>query len=159
MHAGALRRNMRVITHGGWRQLADAAAAQAELFAAQFLVSRRPVGRLLQLMASPAGEPKQVAVHQHVDAARIALAIGRAARYGLFRPRCLVRAVALQRALERRGIHGSVVRIGVRPQRGELLAHAWVEHGGVVLGDTTAHTSTFAVLTDARLAARAAERA
>ena len=155
----AIRHGVRTLALGGWRELADVAAAQRALVAAQLLVWRRPVGQLLESMPKSAASDPHVPIHERIEAARIAVAQSRAARHGVFRPRCLVRALALHRALEARGIRGSIVRIGVRQQGADLLAHAWVEHRGVVLGDTTALTSAFSVLTDAHLATAVAERA
>jgi hypothetical protein len=66
---------------------------------------------------------------------RLAAAVSRAAHYGLFRPRCLVRAVALHSMLQARGLFGSSLRVGVRRQKAKLFAHAWVEYGGRVLAD------------------------
>lgn len=45
---------------------------------------------------------------------------------GLFRQACLARSLALGRFLATHGIP-AVVRIGVDPDSGQLLAHAWVE--------------------------------
>ena len=46
---------------------------------------------------------------------------------------CLVRAFAGQLLLRRRGIHGGVVRFGVRRQNGRLDAHAWLVLHSVIL--------------------------
>ncbi len=46
---------------------------------------------------------------------------------------CLVRAVAGQMLLTRRGIGGGSIRFGVRKQDGKLEAHAWLLLGGVAL--------------------------
>jgi hypothetical protein len=45
---------------------------------------------------------------------------------GLFRQGCLARSLALGRFLASHGIP-AIVRIGVEPDSGQLLAHAWVE--------------------------------
>jgi hypothetical protein len=82
------------------------------------------------------------------EARRLALAIVRAARFGVFRPQCLVRSVALSRMLTRRGIGGAIVRVGVRRTSGEFLAHAWVELAGETLGDADEHVGTFVPLTN-----------
>jgi len=127
--------------------------AQLELLRAQVIVWRRPIGRLI---AEPptATEPPSRSTRQTGDqrAARFARAVDRAARRGVFRPKCLVRSMALHRMLERSGVHGSVIRIGVRREGDALLAHAWVEHMGVTLIDSPADVAVFSRLTDARLA-------
>lgn len=124
--------------------------AQLELLRAQVLVWRRPIGRLMARPPAPRERPRDV--RQEQRAARLARAVDRAARRGVFRPKCLVRAMALHRMLERSGIHDSVIRIGVRREGDELLAHAWVEHLGTTLIDSPSAISTFSRLTDARLA-------
>jgi hypothetical protein len=86
-----------------------------------------------------------------IRAERLAVAVSRAGDYGVFRPLCLVRAVALNRLLERSGIRGSRIRIGVRMRRGRFGAHAWVEYGGRVIGDIPEHVESFAELADVRL--------
>lgn len=127
--------------------------AQLELLRAQVLVWRRPIGRLIagppELPERPREAGRQVMEQR---AARIARAVDRAARRGVFRPKCLVRSMALHAMLERSGVHGSVIRIGVRRDGDELLAHAWVEHMGITLIDSPAAIATFSRLTDARLA-------
>jgi hypothetical protein len=127
--------------------------AQMELLRAQALVWRRPIGRLIAGTSDrperPSEEPAQAVAQR---AARIATAVDRAARRGVFRPKCLARSMALHRMLERSGIHGSVIRIGVRRDGDKFLAHAWVEHMGITLIDSPSAIATFSRLTDARLA-------
>jgi hypothetical protein len=135
----------------GWRDVRAAARAQIDLLVARFLLWRRPIGKLVVCSAVGAS-PARLTRDAQTEAELVALAIDRAARLGVFRPSCLVRALALHRSLERRGIVGSIVRIGVRRSADALLAHAWVEHDGVVLGDTPAMVGNFTVLTQARLA-------
>ncbi len=77
---------------------------------------------------------------------QLALAIGRAAEHGVFRPLCLVRAVALKRMLDRHGYNGGIVKIGVRLNRGRFAAHAWVAYGSQILGDQEWHVKSFAEL-------------
>lgn len=132
-----------------WRDLRDIARAQIELLAAQFLLWQRPIGQLVECNTAGTATPLTSAARG--EAERAARAITRAARLGVFRPQCLVRALALHRSLERLGIRGSTVRIGVRQNKDALLAHAWVEYGGEVFGDSAAMVAHFAVLTEARL--------
>ena len=77
---------------------------------------------------------------------RLALAVERAAEYGLYRPSCVVRSLALHRMLGSRGLRGSAVRVGARLERGRFTAHAWVEYNGQVLGDRDWHVKQFAEL-------------
>lgn len=133
-------------------ELVDLVRAQAQLVHAQLLVWTRPVGGLVDVPTvaeSWADEPSPE--QQLRDQRRIALAIERAAENGVFRPQCLVRAVTLQRMLERAGIHGSRVQVGVEWVDGKFAAHAWVERGDQILGDREAHVARFAPLTDVQL--------
>jgi hypothetical protein len=61
----------------------------------------------------------------------------------LCRPKCLPRALVLHRLLREYGMP-STLHIGVRQESaGQLLAHAWVECNGVVLGDHPDGFSSF----------------
>ena len=93
---------------------------------------------------------KRVSDHERTRAERLARGVDRAARLGAFRPRCLARALALSRLLTAHGIDGHHIRIGVRRDDGGFVAHAWVELGDLVLGDTRARTAAFVPLTDLR---------
>lgn len=141
----AVRRLIR-LRPGEWF---DLARAQIALIAAQVDVWRRPIGRLVAPVCS--GDPTPVNPESEASARRLALAVTRAADHGLFRPLCLVRALALSRLLQARGIHGSRIRVGVRKSQ-RFSAHAWVEWGHLVLDDTDSHTHRYARLTDVRAA-------
>ena len=134
-------------------ELAELVRAQVALLGAQVTVWTRPVGQLVTNdsvagVTEEGGEVDPVAL-------RMALAVNRAAAYGVFRPLCLVRAVALNRMLETRGLHGSRIRVGVRRRRGRFAAHAWVEYKNQVLGDREEHVGTFAPLDDVQLLRKA----
>lgn len=75
-------------------------------------------------------------------AALVGWAVARGAKYGV-RSQCLVRSLAIQRMLRRRGIVQSELRIGVRVEAGKLLAHAWVELYGAVVGDSPGYVKSF----------------
>ena len=135
------------------REWVDLLQAQVALLAAQVSVWTRPTGRLV----SPAGS-RDDAVSQSSSASalmdraqQLGLAVSRAGDYGVFRPLCLVRAVALHKMLEGHGIRGSRIRIGVRMRRGRFGAHAWVEYGGRVVGDNIEHVGSFAELAEVHL--------
>ena len=135
----------------------DLWAAECALARAQLMVWRRPTGALLGagprgplpgaflgafpgafaiVAGHPADVPARMArIELRREAERLARAIHVAARMGPIRPACLARALALNQLLESRGISGSRLRIGVRLQGGRFDAHAWVEYGGVVVGD------------------------
>lgn len=135
-------------------ELVELLRAQAALVAAHLIVWTRPQGQLVSrkgerqaapapVSSSPAPRPPRPGHTLDTPrATRLALAVSRAARYGLTRPKCLVRAVALQRLLAAHGMDGTI-RIGVRRIDGRFDAHAWVELGDMVLGDDEEHTATF----------------
>jgi hypothetical protein len=125
------------------------ARAQAALLGAQLRVWTRPAGSLVRPgPASPAGEPDPRDVERARSLARV---VDRAASAGLFRPACLVRALALHRLLVRDGIPGARIRLGVRRDGSGLAAHAWVEMDGAVLGDDGRRAPRFLSLHPATL--------
>ena len=131
------------------RGLDELIRAQAALLAAQMLVWTRPVGELTRTGApSP---PRRDERGDDATARRWALAIDRAATHGVFRPLCLVRALALQRILEANHLPGSHIRIGVRRYQGRFIAHAWVEYGDLPLGDDAAQARRFVPLNEVQV--------
>jgi len=132
----------------GWL---DLLRAQAALLRAQWRLRRQPLGSLairapvdLTLVT---GDPSR--------ARALGLAVERAAGHGIFRPFCLVRAMALRELLLAEGIRGSSIRIGVRRHKGEFQAHAWVLWGETVLGDRPEHVARFTEVDDLRVLGRA----
>ena len=121
---------------------ADLLGAQAALFRAQLLVWTRPRGRLL--VPSDGSSAAGTGCSDVAPAARrLALAVGRAAEPGLFRPSCLVRALALHRMLQSHGFPGASVRVGARRENGRFLAHAWVDYRGTTLADQEWYVKKF----------------
>ncbi len=60
-----------------------------------------------------------------------------------------MRAVALERLIDQACAEsGAVVRVGVLPKDGELLAHAWIEVDGEVVGDRLSVVNKFTPLQD-----------
>jgi hypothetical protein len=121
--------------------------AQWLLVWASILLRFAPRGRLLRAPTSPA-VAGECTGSEAILAQRLALAVSRAAEHGLFRPACLVRALALDRLLRGRGIDTGQIRIGVRMRAGDFAAHAWVELGDLILGDEEWHVRTFTPVTD-----------
>jgi hypothetical protein len=149
-HLRALRRALTGLSVHEW---IDVIAAQVALLVAQFRVHTEPTGSLAAdlSVAPPAAEQETDATPPVCREARqLARAIRRAADHGIFRPKCLARSVALHQMLERRGVTGSRIRVGVRMNEGRFEAHAWVELNGCVLGDRAARTSAFTHLADVR---------
>ena len=134
-------RKLAALSPRDWGELVQ---AQWALISAQSVVRSRPVGAL----ATPAKDVGSPDVARLPEARRLALAVVRAARFGVFRPQCLVRSVALSRMLAGRGIDGAIVRVGVRRTDNEFLAHAWVELAGETLGDADDHVGSFVPLTN-----------
>lgn len=133
------------------REFVDLVRAQWSLLAALWTVRHRPRGELLR----PVGAAPTAAVARDDEQLeRLALAVDRVSRFGLFRPTCLVRAVALERQIRRANAGTAVVRVGVTQAAGELLAHAWIELDGRVIGDEPAKVRRFTPLHDFSALAR-----
>ena len=133
------------------REWVDIAEAQFELLVSKPIVATRRTGQLVfRAPLDPFGDTvaPATALASNVDPRpeQLALAVGRAAENGVFRPLCLVRAVALKRLLDRHGFDGSIVKIGVRMSRGRFAAHAWVAYNDQILGDQEWHVQSFAEL-------------
>ena len=122
--------------------------AQLFLLACQIAKWGRPTGSLLRRASDAPVESGRMDLRTTM---LIGWAVSRTAEYGLFRPRCLVRSLAIQRMLRRRGLCPGELRIGVRMNHGRLLAHAWIEMGGRIVGDLPQHVRTFAPAADLRL--------
>ena len=123
-----------------WRDWKDLARAQVALLRAQGELRSLPTGGMVTDEPHLKGT---FANHRLDDARRIALAVNRAATFGLFRPKCLTRSRALRRMLDDAGVEGAIVRVGVQLTKGRFLAHAWVEYGGEVVGDDPATVARF----------------
>lgn len=137
---------------GRWSEILDVAEAQLALLRAQALRWLRPLGEFVEVTPTKSVSMARATAAQRHTSERLASAISRATRYGLFRPLCLTRAVALSHLLEAHGIAGHSIRIGVRREGGSFTAHAWVELGNRVLGDTVANTISYAPLTQVSVA-------
>lgn len=126
----------------GWWLLVQ---AEVQILAASALVRRHPRGELIRVLEE--GYSAADARRSDFRAAEaIALALDRAARFGLVHPLCLVRSIALHRLLERRRIHGSRINVGIRMYGSTFAAHAWVELEGRVIGDDPTYVGQFAPL-------------
>jgi Transglutaminase-like superfamily len=132
------------------REWMDLTKAQLAILGAEGALRTRSRGRLLAYDHSAQDVP--VASDHIRRAQELALAVSRAAEFGVLRPKCLARSVALHRLLRAEGIAGSRIRIGVRPQAGRLTAHAWVTLSDRILGDDPAFVARFAEIADARMA-------
>ena len=130
---------------------ADLVRAQWALLVALWIVRRRRRGELLHPVQPGSGHS---VARNDARLARFALAVDRVARFGLFRPTCLVRAVALERQIRGANAGSAVVRVGVAQSAGELLAHAWIEMDGEVIGDEAARVRRFTPLHDFSALAR-----
>jgi hypothetical protein len=127
------------------REIGDLFVAQAQLLAALGAVRHRPTGALLRRVRSmPA--PHRAPDEQRL--ARLAVAVDRVARHGVFTPTCLVRAVALERLIQRANAGSAIVKVGVAQHAGGFFAHAWVEIEGRVVGDEASFVRRFTPLED-----------
>lgn len=76
---------------------------------------------------------------------RLAVLVRATARH-VPRAQCLAQSLVLARLVGEVSPVDVVVKIGVRPGEEVLAAHAWVEHGGVVLNDTADVAARFPVI-------------
>lgn len=125
------------------RELLELVWGQSLLLVALWTLRTRPRGQLLR-PATPVAASASPERLRRVE--RMAIAVDRAARFGLFRPTCLVRAIALETLLHREHVNSATVRVGVLRDEAALLAHAWIELDGRVLGDSPAHVGQFTPL-------------
>jgi len=127
-------------------EFTDLLAAQRELLRARRRLKREPPGALIKPVGDRSGSEK---APDRDRLRRIATSIERASSYGVFRPTCLVRAVSIERLLsDACGDSGAVVRVGVQTKDGELLAHAWIELDGEIIGDRSSVVRKFTPLQD-----------
>jgi hypothetical protein len=133
-----------------WRDWGDLVRAQMALVHAQREMKSMPTGSMVRDEPEPTGE---LAVDRVDDARRIALAVNRAATFGLFRPKCLVRSRALRKLLDEAGVDGAQVKVGVQLVDGRFFAHAWVEYAGHVVGDDPATVARFVPMPGIQVAA------
>lgn len=105
----------------------------------------RRVRRLLAALTARTPEPPPDAGPQ---AERLAVLVRSAARRGPHRAKCLAESLVLWGLLRRRGIE-SEIRIGVKKERREFAAHAWVEHEGRPLNDGSDVRGRFAAFPSA----------
>jgi hypothetical protein len=140
------------VKNARWLDMRDMVEAQIALFRAQAMRWVRPIGHLVDVAEQPALPlPPPPTTSQREMGERFASAVDRATRYGVFRPKCLARAVALSQMLDAHGIGGHHIRIGVRRAGGTFTAHAWVELGKWVLGDSDWSIRSYVPLTQARV--------
>ena len=126
-------------------EIGDLVVAQGFVLGALLRVRARRTGRLLRRVQ---GATSVVAQPDERRLTRLAVAVDRVSRFGLVRPTCLVRAVALERLVRSAQAGTAVVRVGVARGTNEFFAHAWIEIGGRVLGDEAAYVRRFTPLHD-----------
>ncbi|MEW5828586.1 MAG: lasso peptide biosynthesis B2 protein [Chloroflexota bacterium] len=134
----------RQLSPADWLVLAEAWWA---LWGASLASSRM---KIETLAAPPASLPDESPLRPEkiVLAQRTGRLLGLAARGHFLPMTCLVRALALYRLLERRGIP-SRLRIGAARAGGGMRAHAWVEVEGRAVGESAGATERFAVFESA----------
>lgn len=131
----------------------DAVAALVALFRAAWDVRTRRTGRLLSMLSADSEARPEEAPdrrrrvgpksYELTEARRIGNAVRFVSGRVVVRPRCLVQAVAVKRLLDRRGLDGGRIRVGVRENGDDILAHAWVDFRGHVVGDFPEQVSRY----------------
>jgi len=152
--------SLRAWRHRVSRLLALSPAETGDLALAQlFLVSARlrrrwtTPGRFMQIISDAAGPTVTPDAATRALGRRLALAVERAAEHGPVRATCLERAIALDRLLRRHGVARGRIRVGVRWENDQFLAHAWVELDDLILADTPNRVQAFRTIANARMAA------
>ena len=135
------------------RQWRDLARAQWSLIVAQLRLRTRAKGALVERWTVDAERPA-ADIRQLQRAQEIGDAVRRVGLYGVTRPQCLARSLAICELLQAERIPGAIIRIGVRPQDTRLDAHAWVEYAGEIIGDSRAHVRRFELMASAHGALR-----
>ncbi len=90
---------------------------------------------------------------------RIALTahmVNAADRHGVFHPSCLAKSLTLWWLLARQGIEARL-RIGIRKEKENFEAHAWVEREGTALNEPEEHHRHYAAF-DAALSSQPEEK-
>jgi len=126
----------------------DLLRAQVALFAAGRTVRKRALGDLVTVVEN---EDVLVDDEGRAQSERIGWAVVQAASHGLVPATCLVRSVAIQQMLARAGLPTGEIRVGVKWDDGGFSAHAWVEQGEQIIGDSRRHVRQFDPVTDMRL--------
>lgn len=123
---------------------ADLIGALRAVLAAKLSMRRRPLGELVSIAESL---PDADSVDR-ATAKRISEAVHMVSRNVPFEAACLVRSLAIQRMLSERGLDPGQIKIGVHWSEEGFEAHAWVEQGDRIIGDTRSHVSRFTPVTD-----------
>jgi hypothetical protein len=126
------------------QERADLIAAVRAVVSAKRLMRKQPLGKLVSVI-----EPAEGARPVDREAAkRVSEAVHRVSRNVPFEAACLVRSLAIQRMLVERGLDPGNIKIGVHWSDDGFEAHAWVEQGDKIIGDTRAYVSRFTPVTD-----------
>lgn len=116
------------------------------LLRADLALRLRPARTLERALAAEGSGRDEGA--EPLAADRLAELVGSAAAHHLWSMGCLPRSIALRRLLADRGV-AARLRVGVRKEGAELLAHAWVESAGRVVGEAEPVEARFLPLVDA----------
>lgn len=136
-------RSARGLSAAEWGLFAE---AWLRLLAADVSLRLRPRKPLAHGALSDAPEARAASVDERV--VRMLLL---AARHHVVPANCLRRSLALRAMLVRRGVP-AVLRVGARLDGG-LVAHAWVEVGGCVVGDSEREIAKYGTFEPGRTAA------
>lgn len=130
-------RRLQTLWHAGWARQRLVAEAAAALLVARIALLMTPFPRLAARWGAllPVGDARIDSIHASADAMATARAIGwavtAAASVMPFKAMCLQQAVAARTMLARRGIVGILHYGAGRDADGALVAHAWLDAGGV----------------------------
>lgn len=145
MGMAPLRQLLRRVFGLSPRDWVDASRAEWHLVASAVRLRTAPTGSLMRRWGVDRDAVATTGLNS-LRAREVGHWVRRVARYGPVRAACLTRSLAICRFLAAEGIHGAIIRIGVRPSGARLEAHAWVEYAGEIIGDSEGHVRQFAEL-------------
>lgn len=104
-----------------------------ELARARFAVAR-PFSKLAPTLGLPMQETSTHVSLQDIPRQRkVSHVISIVSRYTFWESKCLVRAIAAMRMLERRRMESTLYLGTAKDENGELIAHAWLRSGSLYI--------------------------
>jgi hypothetical protein len=117
-----------------WAEQALLLEATLLLLIARILISYVPFGRIAPFLGQRAATPPaSFPIRQPGPARQIGLAVRTMSHYMPWQSTCLVQALAAQAMLRRRRLPGTLYLGVARTPEQQLEAHAWLQHGPVIL--------------------------
>jgi len=141
-----LKRRWQTVRHLSWWDGWILLQAWVGLLVVDLGLRLLPFGRVKDWLASrPVAETRPLSAGTTATVQRLRWLVTAAGQHHLYPMRCLQQALVLQWLLSRRGIQ-TELKIGVRKEKDQLCAHAWLEHASHSIGECPGVVDTFAPL-------------